>query len=160
MNKRGGQWAAGAVLALLALILWGYVVGPMFSTFGQSITGNGGGFPEYRRFFDFHNGAEGESMLGSIVISFLSVVTSGISGVFLAVLLRRWDFPFRRVCQVLVLVPIALPPLMGVEAFVLLYGIGGTFPQLLGSLFHAKQTMFAVDGVSGVLLVHTLTMYP
>jgi iron(III) transport system permease protein len=99
-------------------------------------------------------------MAGSIFISILSVITSGITGVFLAVLLKRWEFPLRKVCQVLVLVPIALPPLMGVEAFVLLYGIGGTFPQLLASLFHTKQARFAVDGVAGVLLVHTLTMYP
>jgi iron(III) transport system permease protein len=149
-----------AVLLLLAVILWAYVVGPMVSTFFQSIGGNGGGLSQYLHFFDFKNGAQGESMLGSIIISFLSVITSGITGVFLAVLLRRWDFPFRRICQVLVLVPIALPPLMGVEAFVLLYGIGGTFPQLLAGLFHTRQSAFAVDGVTGVLLVHTLTMYP
>lgn len=154
------SWSSRIVLALLAIVLWGYVVGPMVSTFVQSLNGSGGGFFQYTRFFDFRNGTQGESMLWSIFISFLSVITSGITGVFLAVLLRRWDFPFRRICQVLVLVPIALPPLMGVEAFVLLYGIGGTFPQLLGGLFHVRQTVFAVDGVTGVLLVHTLTMYP
>src|SRR5439155_4058299 len=110
--------------------------------------------------FDFRHGAQGEAMLGSLWISVLSVISSGIVGVFLAVLLNRWDFPLKRVCRVLVLVPIALPPLMGVEAFVLLYGIGGTFPQLLGNLFHTKQTTFALDGIAGVLLVHTLTMYP
>jgi iron(III) transport system permease protein len=132
----------------------------MFATFGQSISGIGGGLSEYSRFFDFRTGAQGESMLGSIFISILSVITSGIAGVCLAVLLSRWDFPLRKVCQVLVLVPIALPPLMGVEAFVLLYGIGGTFPQLLANLFHTKQAAFAVDGMTGVLVVHTLTMYP
>src|SRR5205809_763443 len=148
-RTRIGSWA---IIALLAIALWGYVVGPMIATFGQSITGSGGGLREYAAFFDFRGGAQGESMLGSIVISFLSVISSGLTGVFLAVLLRRWDFPLRKVCQVLVLVPIALPPLMGVEAFVLLYGIGGTFPQLLGSLFNTKQTTFAVDGMTGVLL--------
>src|SRR5262249_171588 len=64
------------------------------------------------------------------------------------------------VWEVWVWVQIALPPLMGVEAFVLLYGIGGTFPQLLASLFHTNQNNFALDGIAGVLLVHTLTMYP
>jgi iron(III) transport system permease protein len=132
----------------------------MAATFEQSLSGPGGGFSEYARFFEFRNGAQGESMLGSIVISLLSAITSGLVGVFLAVLLKRWDFPLRKVCQVLVLVPIALPPLMGVEAFVLLYGIGGTFPQVLANIFHTRQTAFAVDGISGVLLVHTLTMYP
>jgi iron(III) transport system permease protein len=160
MTKFQTRFSSGAVLAVLAIILWGYIVGPMISTFGQSISGNGGGLAEYARFVDFRNGTQGESMLGSIIISFLSVLTSGIAGVCLAVLLRRWDFPFRKVCQVLVLVPIALPPLMGVEAFVLLYGIGGTFPQLLAELFRTKQAVFAVDGMAGVLLVHTLTMYP
>src|SRR5262245_40840531 len=148
------------IIFLLAIALWGYVVGPLFATFQQSITGNGGGLIEYTKFFDLRHGAQGESMLGSVIISALSVITSGLTGAFLAVLLKRWDFPLRKVCEVLVLVPIALPPLMGVQAFVLLYGIGGTFPQLFGNLFHTSKTAFAVDGISGVLLVHTLTMYP
>lgn len=154
------QLSSSFVIFLLAIALWGYVVGPLVATFEQSITGNGGGLTEYTNFFDLRHGAQGESMLGSLIISALSVITSGLTGAFLAVLLKRWDFPLRRVCEVLVLVPIALPPLMGVQAFVLLYGIGGTFPQLLSNLFHTSKTAFAVDGISGVLLVHTLTMYP
>src|SRR5215510_10975324 len=154
------QLGSSFIILLLAIALWGYVVGPLVATFQQSITGNGGGLTEYTKFFDFRHGAQGESMLGSLIISALSVITSGLTGVFLAVLLKRWNFPLRKVCEVLVLVPIALPPLMGVEAFVLLYGIGGTVPQLLGNLFHTSKTAFAVDGISGVLLVHTLTMYP
>jgi iron(III) transport system permease protein len=154
------QFTSTIIVLLLALTLWGYVVGPMFATFEQSITGSGGGTAEYWKFLNLRNGAQGESMLGSLIISFLTVLTSGVTGVFLAVLLKRWEFPLRSVCQVLVLVPIALPPLMGVQAFVLLFGIGGTIPQVLGSLFHTKPATFAVDGWSGVLLVHTLTMYP
>jgi iron(III) transport system permease protein len=50
--------------------------------------------------------------------------------------------------------------LMGVKAFYLLYGKAGTFPQLLGQLFHSNPADFALTGVAGVLLVHTLTMYP
>src|SRR5215813_12810210 len=154
------QLSSSFVIFLLAIALWGYVVGPLVATFEQSITGNGGGLTEYTNFFDLRHGAQGESMFGSLIISALSVITSGLTGAFLAVLLKRWDFPLRKVCEVLVLVPIALPPLMGVQAFVLLYGIGGTFPQLLGNLFHTSKTAFAVDGIGGVLLVHTLTMYP
>jgi iron(III) transport system permease protein len=156
-HKRLGSYI---MLLLLALVLWGYVVGPLLSTFEQSIIGPGGGWARYAGFFDFGSGVQGESMLGSLIISLLSVMTSGVTGVFLAVLLHRWDFPLRRICGILVLVPIALPPLMGVEAFVLLYGIGGTFPELFSDLFHTKPTAFAVDGVTGVVLVHTLTMYP
>src|SRR5439155_21916309 len=55
---------------------------------------------------------------------------------------------------------IALLPLMGVEAFVLLYGVGGIFPRLLGDLFHTNQNTFALKQWAGVLVVHTVTMYP
>src|SRR5215471_9051559 len=144
------QLGSSFIILLLAIALWGYVVGPLVATSQQSITGNGGGLTEYTKFFDFRHGAQGESMLGSLIISALSVTTSGLTGVFLAVLLKRWNFPLRKVCEVLVLVPIALPPLMGVQAFVLLYGIGGTFPQLL-NIFHTTKTAAVVDGISSVL---------
>jgi iron(III) transport system permease protein len=151
------RFSSGLVLLILALILWGYVVGPLVATAQQSIAG---GLADYARFFDFSGGAQGEAMLGSLILSCLSVITAGITGVFLAVLLNRWDFPLKRFCRVMALVPIALPPLMGVEAFVLLYGVGGTFPQILGQLFDTNPNAFAVNGMAGVLLVHTLTMYP
>jgi len=148
-----------AVLIGLSLILWGYIVGPLVGTFQRSITGSTP-FADYVRFFDFRSGVQGEAMLGSLMISVLSVITSGVVGVFLAVILQRWDFPLRRVCQILVLVPIALPPLMGVAAFVKLYGLGGTFPQVLGDLFGTDPNAYAIEGLAGVLLVHTLKMYP
>ncbi len=131
-----------AVLVVLALILWGYIVGPLVGTFQRSITG-AAPFADYMRFFDFRTGVQGEAMLGSLLISVLSVIFAGIIGVFLAVILQRWDFPLRSACQVLVLVPIALPPLMGVAAFVKLYGLGGTFPQLLGDFFGRDPNAFA-----------------
>src|SRR5689334_13792627 len=115
MNLLRKRLGSTLVIVLLALALWGYVVGPMLATFRESVSGTGGGLREYADFFDLRGGAQGQSMIGSLVISFLTVITSGVTGVFLAVLLKRWDFPLRRVCQVLVLVPIALPPLMGVQ---------------------------------------------
>jgi iron(III) transport system permease protein len=152
--------ASRAILLLLVLVLWGYVVGPMISTVNQSLAGEGGPLRDYGRFFDFERSSQDEAVAGSIVISVISVITSGLTGVFLAVLLNRWDFPLKRFCRVMALVPIALPPLMGVEAFVLLYGVGGTFPQVLGELLGMAPADFALTGMSGVLLVHTLTMYP
>ncbi|HEX4996770.1 MAG TPA: ABC transporter permease subunit, partial [Terriglobia bacterium] len=146
--------------AVVAVVLWGYVAGPMTATFLESLGGSGGVFSGYARFFDFAHGAQGEAMLGSLGISALSVLTAGIIGVFLAVLLHRWEFPFRKACQVFVLAPLALPPLMGIEAIVLLVGVGGVFPQLLGDWFGVGRNTLAVRGMAGVLVAHTLTMYP
>ena len=148
-----------AVLVALTLVLWGYIVGPLVGTFQRSLN-TSEPFADYIRFFDFRSGVQGEAVLGSLMISVLSVIASGIVGVFLAVILQRWDFPLRGMCQVLVLVPIALPPLMGVAAFVKLYGLGGTVPQILGDLLGNDANRYALEGLAGVLLVHTLTMYP
>jgi iron(III) transport system permease protein len=49
---------------------------------------------------------------------------------------------------------------MGVAAFVKLYGLGGTVPQILGVLLGNDANRYALEGLAGVLLVHTLTMYP
>jgi iron(III) transport system permease protein len=149
------------VLAILALVLWGYVVGPMGYTIRETFrTDTGSPFRDWIRFFDRKDSAQIDAMIGSIEVSFLSVITAGVTGVFLAVLFHRWDFPLRNVCRVVVLVPFALPPLIGAEAFVLLYGIGGILPRLLERLLHAPPNTLYVSGMAGVLLVHTLTMYP
>jgi iron(III) transport system permease protein len=155
-----GRIAALAVPVLIAVVLWGYVAGPMAATLRASLGEEGAVFAGYAKFFDFARGAQGEAMLGSLFLSAMSVLTSGAIGVFLAVLLHRWDFPLRKVCQVLVLAPIALPPLIGVESIVLLCGIGGVIPQLLARLFHVSRSAFEVKGMAGVLVAHTLTMYP
>ena len=156
LRRRGG---AIALVSALALVLWGYVVAPMVATVRTSLSGeDGSSLAEYSRFFS--GGATTRALFGSIGISVASVVTSALLGTALAILFARSEFPMKRLCQVLVLVPIALPPLMGVEAFVLLYGEGGAVPQALAQLLGGAQTAFAVKGVGGVLLVHTLTMYP
>ncbi len=49
---------------------------------------------------------------------------------------------------------------MGVESFVLLYGVGGIVPRLLAGLFHSDPNAFALKQMAGVLVVHTVTMYP
>src|SRR6186713_312923 len=135
------NWGTSAVLILLALVLWGYVVGPLVSTFQRSVNGTESLFAEYAPFLNFSS-VQNEALRGSLFISFLSVITSGAVGIFLAVLLNRWDFRFRKLYQALVLVPIALPPLMGVKAFYLLYGKAGTFPQLLGQIFNVSPASF------------------
>src|SRR5688572_32037703 len=57
-----------AVLVVLTLVLWGYIVGPLVGTFQRSITG-ASPVSDYLRFFDFRDSVEGEAMLGSLLIS-------------------------------------------------------------------------------------------
>ena len=93
-------------------------------------------------------------------ISVGSVLTTGVLGTALAVLLSRFDFPGRRVLRLFALLPMALPPLIGAVSFYFLYAESGIVPRFLARYSGADAAAVSANGVWGVLLVHTMTMYP
>mgnify|MGYP003461846120 FL=1 len=146
------------LISPLFLILFAYVVFPFYSTFLQSFTGENR-FANYAKFFSLESSANLEALWNSIYISILSVICCAVVGVTMAFLLERYEFPGRRLLSVLVLVPMALPPLVGVLSFTFLYGESGIFPRLIQQLFSLDEVPFALKGIWGVVVVHTFTMY-
>ncbi|WP_442604527.1 ABC transporter permease [Paenibacillus sp. KN14-4R] len=148
------------LIAPLFLILLGYVIYPFYQTFMDSFRVNGEfNWGNYRKFFDLTHSSNLEALWTSVYISLLSVVTSGIVGVTMAFLLERYHFPGRKILKVLILVPLALPPLIGVLSFSFLYAESGIIPRALKALFHLDQVPFSLKGIWGVVVVHTFTMY-
>lgn len=150
-------------LTVLLVVLFGYVIGPMVATARRSLSTDridtiGFSFHTWRDFF--LSETQRSAIVGSITLSILSVITAGLLGTGVAVLLTRWDFPGRRFCQILALLPIATPPLMGVWAFKLLFGVGGRIPFALHEWFGVSANDFWLQGLAGVLIVHTMTIYP
>ena len=146
------------LISPLFLILFGYVIFPFYQTFIQSF-GSETGLNNYKKFFSLESTSNLEALWTSVYISVISVITCAIVGVLMAFLLERYDFPGRRVLSVLVLVPMALPPLVGVLSFTFLYGESGIIPRGLQHLFNLEQVPFKLKGVWGVIVVHTFTMY-
>lgn len=142
----------------LFLILLAYVVYPFYTTFVQSFTGDDA-LVNYKKFFSLESPANLEALWNSVYISVLSVITCAIVGVTMAFLLERYEFPGRKVLSILVLVPMALPPLVGVLSFTFLYGESGIFPRAFQHLFQLESVPFSLKGIWGVLVVHTFTMY-
>ncbi|MFY0545009.1 ABC transporter permease [Brevibacillus sp. H7] len=148
------------LVAPLFLVLLAYVVYPLFQTFMQSAQLDGRfSLANYARFFDPEHPANLEALWTSIILSVLSVITCGIVGVTMAFLLERYEFPGRKILTVLAMVPMALPPLVGVLSFTFLYSESGIIPRTLKFLFDLEQVPFSLKGVWGVLVVHTFTMY-
>lgn len=144
----------------LFLILLAYVIYPLFETFVASIHVDGQiTWKNYTRFFSLEHTANLEALWTSVYISVLSVITCGIVGVTMAFLLERYEFPGRKILSVLALVPMALPPLIGVLSFTFLYGESGIFPRAIKELFGLEQVPFSLKGIWGVVVVHTFTMY-
>lgn len=142
----------------LFLILLAYVVYPFYTTFVQSFVGDNT-FENYQKFFSLESRANLEALWNSVYISILSVISCAIVGVTMAFLLERYNFPGRKVLSILVLVPMALPPLVGVLSFTFLYGESGIFPRAFQHLFNLEEVPFSLKGIWGVIVVHTFTMY-
>lgn len=152
------NWFVYVLISPLFLVLFAYVIYPFYQTFIQSFAGDEAFF-HYKKFFDIASPANLEALWTSIYISFVSVICCALVGVTMAFLLERYNFPGRRILSVLVLVPMALPPLVGVLSFSFLYGDSGIFPRILQHLFGLDHVPFALKGIWGVIVVHTFTMY-
>lgn len=146
------------LISPLFLILFAYVIYPFYSTFIQSFAGDNQ-LANYQKFFSLESTANLEALWNSFYISIISVICCAVVGVMMAFLLERYDFPGRRLLSILVLVPMALPPLVGVLSFTFLYGESGIFPRLLQQMFQLEDVPFALKGIWGVIVVHTFTMY-
>lgn len=152
------NWFVYVLIAPLFLVLFAYVVYPFYQTFIQSFAGDESLF-HYKKFFDLASPANLEALWTSIYISIISVICCAIVGVTMAFLLERYNFPGRRILSILVLVPMALPPLVGVLSFSFLYGDSGIFPRIFQHLFGLDHVPFSLKGIWGVIVVHTFTMY-
>lgn len=152
----GRRVAPYIVFGILAVLLWGYVVGPMVSTVTDSFSG---GFGIYGRYFT-GDGVAQQALITTLEIAVASVITAGVVGVGVALLFVRFDFPGRRLLEAVVLVPAALPPLIGAISFSLLYSKSGIVPRALQALVGSSSPPISFNGIAGVLVMHTFTMYP
>lgn len=98
-------------------------------------------------------GAGLTAVRNTIVISLLSVLTSGLAGTGMAFAFARLSFPGRSVLAGLAYLPFTLPPLVGVVSFYYLIGRDGFVPRALERLAGFEGIHF--DGPGAILLIHT-----
>lgn len=141
---------AGPVLALL---IWSVVYPNVAVIVGSFENGLG----HWREFMA--SPADREALTTSIVISVASVVASVLIGVPLAFLLSRFEFPGRKVLKAVATLPAALPPLVGVIAFLFLYGESGLVTRGIQRIAGMSEAPWRLTGVWAIIFVHAYTMY-
>jgi len=146
---------AGLAAALLAAaILLGYVLWPMLRVFSTGLD------PVILKdIFRSIDSANTRALFNSVWISVWTVVGAGFLGTAMAWLLFRYDFPLKRTLTALAALPLALPPLVGVLAFLFLYGESGILPRGLQTLLGLESVPFSFSGLWAVWLVHVYSMY-
>ena len=151
MNDGRRTWAIA--LPVLALLLWSVVYPNVAVIVGSFENGLG----HWREFMA--SPADREALTTSIVISLASVIASVLIGVPLAFLLSRFEFPGRRILKAVATLPAALPPLVGVIAFLFLYGESGLVTRAIQRLFGMAEAPWRLTGVWAIIFVHAYTMY-
>src|SRR5256884_8326939 len=140
-------------LPVIALLLWS-VVYPNAAVIVGSFENGLGHWREFAA-----SPADREALWTTLVISVASVFASLAIGVPLAFLLGRFEFPGRRLLRAVATLPAALPPLVGVIAFLFLYGESGVVTRVVQHAFGMAEAPWRLKGVGAIVFVHACTMY-
>lgn len=150
MHRRRMLWVA---LPVLALLLWS-VVYPSVNVVAGSF---GAGLADWRAFLA--SPSDRDATWATLVVSVWSVVTAMLVGVPLAFALTRVEFRGRRLLAAVAVLPAALPPLVGVLAFLFLYGESGVVTRTVQHVFGLATPPWTLTGLPAVIFVHAYTMY-
>ena len=154
MSAGPKRWSA---LLLVGLLLW-LVAYPLLLVALESVHGPAGWTLEYLRRFVVES-REWKALWASLWTSVASVVLAGMLGIPLAFLFERFEFPGRRLLGALVALPVVLPPLVGVIAFLFLYGETGFVARLVQAVLRLEDPPWRLEGAYAILLVHAYSMY-
>src|SRR6202795_772016 len=155
-SGRAGQGTRGnwlIALPVLALLLWS-VVYPNAAVIAGSFES---GLDHWREFAA--SSTDREALTTTLFISLASAVAPLIIGVPLAFLLSPFDFPGRRILRAVATLPAALPPLVGVIAFLFLYGESGLVTRIVQRILGMQEAPWRLKGVGAIVFVHAYTMY-
>jgi iron(III) transport system permease protein len=150
----GARWIA---IGLVAGLAW-LVAYPLLLVGLESLRGPTGFTTEFFARL-FAEPQQWQALWGSLWTSVASVVLAGMLGIPLAFLFEWCDFPGRRLLGAMVALPVVLPPLVGVIAFLFLYGETGFAARLVQTIFRMENPPWRLEGAWAILLVHAYSMY-
>jgi iron(III) transport system permease protein len=139
-------------------VLVGFILFPALKTLQISLMEDGlFTFINYINFFK--TSAYSLALINSIILGLLTVLVCGIIGTFLAFVVHFFEHSYSKILDKLLLLPVVLPGLIIVFAFVQLYGESGLVTSTLQNLLGLENINFRLTGLSGILFVHAYTQY-
>jgi iron(III) transport system permease protein len=140
-------------LTVVAVLSWA-VIYPNVRVIAGSFES---GLADWRAFFV--SPADREATVSTLIISIGSVLAALLVGLPLAFLLTRFEFRGRRLLSAVATLPAALPPLVGVLAFLFLYGESGVITRGVQRALGLQSPPWSLTGLWAIIFVHAYTMY-
>jgi iron(III) transport system permease protein len=134
------------IYGVVAFFLIGYVMYPLSKLFPFI------DWVAIRPFFI--NPDQRMAVVNSVLLSVLTVLGSAILGTTLAYVMHFKRMPFHGFFSAVLLLPLALPPMVGVMSYLFLFSENG----LLYWLFGYSQSL--ASGYAAILIIHLFSFYP
>ena len=145
----------------LFFLLWfltAFAIYPAISTFINSITVRGHiSLDNYKQIMSSKNLKS--AFFNTILLSFSTVLICAFIGCSLALSIHAVKVPFRKVWHVIALLPMVIPGIVVVTAYVFLYGGRGFIGWPLREALRIPLNSYPMSGFGGVLFIHTFTQY-
>ena len=159
-TRARGRLLGGLGLAAIWAFLLLFLLYPLTRIFYDAFT-NDLGQLTLKNFLEFFGDRFYLRSLGnSILLALGTVATTSVVGFAVALLLVRYEFPGRNLFSYLTLIPIIMPPLVGLMGLFFILWRAGTVNVLLMYLFGVQQPINLMYGLHGVLLAETLHLFP
>ncbi|MBI4207951.1 MAG: iron ABC transporter permease, partial [Betaproteobacteria bacterium] len=137
-----------------------FVLYPLTRIFYDAFTNEAGQFTLANFYEFFTDRFYLRSLWNSLVLGVAAVFTTSVIGIAVAFLIIRYEFPYRNLFGYLTMLPMILPPLVGVLGFVFILGRAGTVNVLLMDWFDIVHPVNFMYGMHGVLIVETVHLFP
>jgi len=146
--------------ALIWAFLIIFVIYPLVRIFYDAFTNEAGEFTLVNFLEFFTDSFYLRSLWKSMILGIAAVFTTSVIGISVAFLLIRYQFPGRNLFSYLTMLPLILPPLVGVLGFTFIFGRAGTVNVILMDWFGMQHPINFMYGMHGVLLVETVHLFP
>src|SRR5687767_13236283 len=153
-----------AIAVVGFLLIWAFlilfVLFPLTRIFYDAFTNEAGQFTAANFIEFFTDSFYLRSLWRSLLLGAITVLTTSVVGIAVAYLLIRYEFPGRNLFSYLTMLPLIMPPLVGVLGFVFILGRAGTVNVLLMDYVGLEHPINFMYGLHGVVLVETLHLFP
>lgn len=143
-----------SLLAVLGIL----VLYPTVRTLLVSIQADQGFSLENYRYI-FGTAGSMTAIKNTLIMGASTVLICGFIGTFLAFFVHYFDFPMSKFLDKVLLLPLVVPGLIIVFAFVQLYGESGMVTKSIQSILSLDSIPYTFMGLPGILMVHAYTQY-